>query len=227
MLFVCACNFYPILYSYSRGAYICTIIGLLTLGLLKDRRFLVLPVVLILFYSFILPNSVIERIDMTFVNTEKVSEEKLQSSVFDVRGVTVDTTGRKGVWKKAMGYFRQHPLLGIGFDIFRHQEGVITHSLFYRILAEQGLVGMTIFVIFIITILRQSYKLFRHSRSKLGNGIGLGLFMCIIVNLAGSVTGDQFLYYNFMAIYWLFAGIVASYNGHYIDSPESNQGSNH
>jgi O-antigen ligase len=89
---------------------------------------------------------------------------------------------------------------------------MITHSMYLKILAEQGLVGMTIFLIFIITILLQSYKLFRQSRSKLGQGIGLGFFVCVIVHLAGSISGDQSLYYNLMAIFWLFMGIVASLN---------------
>ena len=47
---------------------------------------------------------------------------------------------------------------------------------------------------------------------ELGQGIGLGFFVCVIVHLAGSISGDQSLYYNLMAIFWLFMGIVASLN---------------
>ncbi len=36
--------------------------------------------------------------------------------------------------------------------------------------------------------------------------------MCVIVHLVGSITGDTFTYYNMMAIYWVFLGIVASMN---------------
>ncbi|WP_304511752.1 O-antigen ligase family protein [Desulfobacula sp.] len=223
VLFVCACNFYPIMYSYSRSAYMCTAVGFLSLGLLKDRRLLILLFGLIFFYSFILPNSVVERIDMTFLNKTEVSEKKVQSSMVNVGGISVDTVGRKELWEKARNYFKREPLLGIGFDTFRHREGMITHSLYYKTLAEQGLVGMTIFVIFIIVLLRQSYKLFRHSKNKLGQGIGLGFFMSIIMHLVGSVGGDQSLYYNLMAIYWLFMGIVASFNVHYVDDFEHTQ----
>ena len=133
-------------------------------------------------------------------------------------GVTLDTVGRKDLWERAIGYFNQHPFVGIGFDTFRHREGLITHSLYLKILAEQGLLGAIIFLLFTMTILCQSYKLFKHSKSKLGQGIGLGFLTCVIVHLVGSISGDQSLYYNFMAIYWLFMGIVASFNIHFVDN---------
>lgn len=218
IFFVCVCNIYSILYSYSRTTYMGVIAGLLTLGLLKDRRLLLLLFALIISYSVVLPNSVVERIDMTFLDKQQTSEDRLQSSGFDVGGATIEVTGRKHLWEKATAYFKRHPFVGIGFDTFRHREGWITHSLYMKILAEQGLLGALIFLLFTMTILRQSYNLFKHSRSKLGQGIGLGFFTCIIVHLVGSVSGDQSLYYNLMAIYWLFMGIVASFNIHFVDN---------
>ena len=212
ILLVCACNFYPILFSYSRAAYSAAIIGLLTIGVIKDRKFLGLLVVLVLLYSYVLPNSVVERINMTFLGETKTSEEMQEKSVVDVAGVELDTVGRKELWEKAQRYFGQEPFIGIGFDTFRHKEGMITHSMYLKILAEQGLIGMMIFVIFTGIVLQQSYKLFKHSESKLGKGIGLGFLLCEAVHLTGSITGDQSLYYNLMAIYWLFLGIVASFN---------------
>jgi len=212
VLFVCACNFYPIVYSYSRAAYTSAIAGILILGIIKDRKLLLLLIALLIFYRFVLPNSVVERIDMTFLDKEEISEEQRESSAFDIGGATLEVTGRKQIWERAMKYFEEEPLLGIGFETFVTQEGYITHSLFLRILAEQGLVGATIFVIFIFTLLRQSYKLFKRSRLKLGQGIGLGFFTCVIVHLVGSISGDQSLYYNLMATFWLFMGIVASLN---------------
>ena len=217
ILFVCACNMYPIIYSYSRTTYMGVIAGLLTLGLLKDRRLLLLLFALIISYSAILPNSVVERIDMTFLDKQQTSEERLRSSGFDVGGATIEVTGRKQLWEKAIEYFKKHPFLGIGFDTFRHKEGWITHSLYMKILAEQGLLGALIFLLFTITILRQSYNLFKHSKNKLGQGIGLGFLTCEIVHLVGSISGDQTLYYNLMATYWLFMGIVASFNIHFVD----------
>jgi len=212
VLFVCACNVYPILFSYSRSGYVCAIAGIFILGLLKDRKLFILLVALLIFYKFILPSSVVERIDGTFLDKEEISEEQERESVFDIGDVQVEVTGRKHLWEKAMRYFEQEPFLGIGFDSFRQSQGAITHGIFHRILAEEGLVGMTIFSMFIITVLWQSFRLFRHSKSKLGQGIGLGFFTCVLIHLVGSITGDTFVYYNMMAIYWLFLGVVASFN---------------
>jgi len=219
--FVCACNFYPILFSYSRAAYISVMAGFLALGILKDRRVLGLVVVIVLFYRFLLPVSVVERIDMTFIDQGNVSEEKEQSSAVGVGGVELDTVGRKELWDKAKEYFREQPLFGIGFDTFRHKEGMITHSLYMKILAEQGLFGLSIFIIYILALLRHSYRLFRVSASRMGRGIGLGFLLCVVAHLAGSISGDQTLYYNLMAVFWLFMGITASFTFYYGEVKES------
>jgi len=218
LLFVCACNIYPILYSYSRSAYMCVLAGLLTIGLLKDRKLLILPIVLVLLYSYVLPNSVVERIDMTFLDKREISEQQEYGSAFNVGDVTVEVIGRKQLWEKARNYFEENFLLGIGFETFHYLENSITHSMYYNILAEQGLVGMTIFLVFIAIVLPKAYKLFRYSENKLGKGIGLGFLACVIVHLVGSVAGETYLYYNMMAIYWLFLGIVASFNIHFISN---------
>jgi O-antigen ligase len=220
MLFVCACNFYPIMYSYSRAAYMCTLAGIMTLGILKDRRLLILLIILIFAYKFILPNSVVERIDMTFLAKEEISEEKLETSAFDIGETSIDTTGRKELWEKAKYYFKEHPFIGIGFDTFRHVEGMITHSQYMKILAEQGLVGMAIFISAMLVLLRQAYRLFRNSASKIGKGVGLGFFTAVVIHLVGSISGDQSLYYNLMAIFWLFMGIVARFNAEPAESKD-------
>lgn len=210
ILLCCACNFYPILFSYSRAAYLCTLAGFLMLGIIRDRRLLMLLVVLVLAYRLVLPNSVVERIDMTFLDKQEVSESEMERSQVDVGGVSLDTTGRKELWDLAKGYFSQHPIMGTGFDTFRHLEGMITHSLYMRLLAEQGMIGVFVFVVFSLCLLRQSYRLFRESKSDIARGVGLGTFLCVSVHLVGSITGDQSMYYNLMAIYWFFAGVVGS-----------------
>lgn len=218
VIFVCAVNFYPILYSFSRTAYLCALVGFLTLGLIKDRRILIGLIALILFYRLILPNSVVERIDMTFLEKSEVSEAMIETSGVDVGDTVINVTGRKNLWNKAMEYFNEHPFVGIGFDTFRHNYGYITHSLFYKILAEQGLLGVLIHLIFYSVLFQQAYRLFRNAHTNLGKGIGLGFLTSIIVHLAGSISGDQTLYYNLMAIFWLFMGIVARFNAGLVES---------
>jgi len=76
--------------------------------------------------------------------------------------------------------------------------------------------GMGIYVVLFIILLWQSYKLFRYSSNKLGRGIGLGFLCCIILDLIGGLSGDMWLYYNLMANYWFFMGIVASFYMDYV-----------
>ncbi|GLI39238.1 O-antigen ligase family protein [Geobacter hydrogenophilus] len=216
VLFVIACNFYPILFSYSRAAYISTVAGFIALGILKDRRVFFALFVVIIGYRILLPNSVVERIDMTFLNKGDVSASVAQSSEVDIGGVSLDTVGRKELWDKAKEYFYEQPIIGIGFDTFRHREGMITHSMYMKILAEQGMLGMSIFILFMLVLIRQAYRLFKKSTEKFCQGIGLGFLLCIVAHLAGSISGDESLYYNLMAIFWIFMGLVASLNQKYV-----------
>lgn len=215
VLLVIICNFYPILFSYSRAAYISTVAGFVALGILKDRRVFIGLIMMIIFYRLLLPNSVVERIDMTFLDKGEVTESIEQSSAVEVGGVSLDTVGRKELWDKAKAYFQEQPMLGIGFDTFRHREGMITHSMYMKILAEQGIVGMTIFISFILVLISQSYRLFKSSTEELCRGIGLGFLLCIVVHLIGSISGDQSLYYNLMSIFWIFMGLVSALNNIY------------
>lgn len=211
ILFVCACNLYPIIFSYSRSGYFMVITGILLLGILKDRKFLLLILIIAMFYRVILPTSVIERIDMTFLDSN-VTESQMESSEVDVGGMKLDTVGRAGLWDSAMVHFHENPLLGMGFDTFRYKEGMITHSHYLKLLSEDGIVGFFVFIIFTITILRQSYKLFKRSTNRLGKGIGLGFFLCESLYLVGGLTGDISIYYELMAIRWFFLGVMAKYN---------------
>jgi len=223
LIFVCAVNFYPILYSFSRAAYLSALVGFLTLGLIKDRRILIGLIALILLYRLILPNSVVERIDMTFLDKTEVTEEKIEKSAVEMGDTVIDVTNRKMLWDRATEYFKEQPFLGIGFDTFRHDVGRITHSLFYKILAEQGLLGLLIHFIFYSVLFQQAYRLFRNARTNLGKGIGLGFLTSIIVHLAGSISGDQTLYYNLMAIFWFFMGIVARFNAELVEPGNKDQ----
>jgi len=221
LLAVCVCNLYPILYSYSRSGYMCILVGILFFGILRDRRLLVVLIAVIALYRALLPVSVVDRIDQTFLDNEQIIDADLaEGNALDVGGVTLDTVGRKELWDKAKAYFSSNPLLGIGFDTFRFREGMITHSLYLRILSEDGVLGFFIFVVFTATLLKKSYQLFKHSESDFFRGIGLGLFVSEIVNLTGGAAGDISIYYHLMAIRWLFIGVVASYYGGYIQSQD-------
>jgi O-antigen ligase len=136
----------------------------------------------------------------------------LESSALEIGDTSIDTVNRVALWRKAIGYFEDEPFLGIGFRAFAMREGNITHSLFHQVLAEQGLVGFFIFLVFTFTCLHQSYRLLRRFQSRFARGLGLGFFVCTIVHLVGSIGGDMSLYYNLMCVYWLFLGVVARFN---------------
>ena len=123
MLFVCTCNVYPILFSYSRAAYMCSLAAMLTLGLFKDRRLLLLLIVLIFCYRIVLPNSVVERIDITFLDKSTVTEEELQSIYDCALASSVPAAHKQVLTLEVTGIGRQPPETGE-----RDLAQLLTHS---------------------------------------------------------------------------------------------------
>src|SRR5207245_4225216 len=90
---------YCLMYTFSRGAYIAFLVGLGFLGVVKQRKWLLVMLVGLIGWQVFLPNSVQERITMTYTE-----EGELESSA----------QTRVQVWEDAMQLFRTNPILGIG-----------------------------------------------------------------------------------------------------------------
>src|SRR5207245_9012855 len=88
---------YCLMYTFSRGAYIAFLVGLGFLGVVKQRKWLLVMLVGLIGWQVFLPNSVQERMTMTYTE-----EGELGSSA----------QTRVQLWEDAMKLFHQHPILG-------------------------------------------------------------------------------------------------------------------
>lgn len=202
-------NSYVILFTYSRIAYFSALVGLTFICFIKDKRLLIPLVLLLIFWRAILPVSVVERIDMTFVSDSELTEEAaVQQGTVAVGETNVATVGRKNVWKLALETFARNPLIGTGYNTFATIAGYDTHNQYLKILAEQGLIGETIFLIFICLAFKTGWRLFKTARDSFLRGLGLGFSTCVIVVALGNLTGDHWTYYNLMAFFWVFLALV-------------------
>jgi len=188
-------NIFCILCLYSRGAYLGFFAGLFFLCLFKNRAMLVPLVLLAVFWQNILPEKVVERIKETTNNVGQLDNSSQM---------------RIDIWKQALDLFEKSPLTGTGYGVFRSLglELGDTHNIYVKYLAEQGLIGLSIFITILFCFLRMGYVLFKKGEDDLSKGMGLGLMSCIIVLMVNNFFGDRWSYLELSAYLWIFAGLV-------------------
>jgi len=199
LLGIILCNSFCIIFLFSRAAYVGFAAGLFVLFAIKNKKLLI-PLILIgIFWQVALPERVQERILMT---TDDYGE------------LDPSSASRLVVWDQALGLFSDSPIIGVGFGVFRNLDYRLgdTHNIFIKILVEQGIIGLFIFLLLIFIMFVQGIKLFTGGDDRVSQGLGLGFSMCIIVLLVNNMFGDRWTYMELSAYFWVFAGLVARLN---------------
>lgn len=191
-------NIYVVLFLYSRGAYMGFLVGLLGIALLRKRSWIIPLVLILFFWQAILPQQVQERILMT---TDEFGD--LDPSALN----------RVTVWKKSMDVFGSNPIFGVGFGVFRELGFELgdTHNIYVKILVEQGVVGIFIFILLITALFVQGLRLYRDG-DDWAKGLGLGFVCCLLVMLVNNIFGDRWTYAEVSSNLWVFAALVTRLN---------------
>ena len=188
---------HPLLFAYSRGAYLATLVGLSFFGLRK-KILLVLIALIIAGYQVILPVSVVDRINMT----------KTSSGEFDK-----SAEHRLIMWEIAIDAFKQHPIFGVGFGGFGHiiprdEKLTDTHNFYMKTLSEEGIIGIIILFCILIKAFRSGSLLFRIGKTDFQRGLGFGFMGCVLALMVANIFGDRFSYFCLGGFFWLLWGLV-------------------
>ncbi|HVI59242.1 MAG TPA: O-antigen ligase family protein [Luteimonas sp.] len=195
-----ACMVLGVLYAYSRTAYIALILALVTVVLAwRGRWKLMLPLLLAAaILPAVLPPSVVQRFDSTTV--EQGDRDESTELRFEFWGIAWDN-------------FVSHPVIGTGFQSFRHPEinpyKMDTHNVYMRTLSEGGVIGAVILAGLLLSILRTA----RRELAASANGtwryaLALGLVGAWMGLVCGNIFGDRFTYYPVIAYFWTYVALV-------------------
>jgi putative inorganic carbon (HCO3(-)) transporter len=184
------------LYTFSRGSYVALIVSVVVLGLLKDRKLIVIAAVFLLTWQAIVPTAVRERVDMTHNSNGKLEDSAQE---------------RITLWKDAEESFLSYPIFGIGFASFAlssHFDGLRdTHNWYVKVMVETGIVG-TIFVLVLLQqMLAVGYRLFKRAEDPLYRGLGLGLFLAMCSCIIANFFGDRWTYLEITGLLWVLVAI--------------------
>jgi O-antigen ligase len=202
-----AMTLFATMYTFSRGAYLAVLFSVLVLGLLKDRKLLVMLTVFLLMWQTVVPTAVSDRVNMT-----KDANGKLEASAQE----------RIDLWNESWNSILQSPVVGSGFATFQLKQHVDnlkdTHNWYVKVVVETGIVGLIIVIILLEQVFALCYRLFRHAQDPMFRGLGLGLFVAMSSCIVANLFGDRWTYLEITGLLWVLAGAAA--RAIYLSAPE-------
>ena len=180
------------MYTFSRAGYLAILLGVLVLGILKDRKLLLVLGVFLLIWQSVVPAAVRERVNMT-----QNANGQLEASAQE----------RVDLWENAEQAFLRSPLVGNGYATFQLGEHVAnlkdTHNWYVKVLVETGLIGFIMALLLLLQMLALSYRLFKRASDPLYRGLGLGLFLAVCACIVANCFGDRWTYVEITALLWV------------------------
>jgi putative inorganic carbon (hco3(-)) transporter len=190
-----ALTIFAILYTFSRGAYLAVLASVFVLGVLKDRKLLIIGGVFLFTWQVVVPTAVRQRVNMT-----ESSNGQLEDSANE----------RVKLWEAAETSILSSPVLGNGFATYQMANHVDnlkdTHNWYVKVLVETGFVGLIIVLFMLQQMLAVSYRLFRRADDPLFRGLGLGLFLAIWACIVANLFGDRWTYLEITGPLWVLIG---------------------
>jgi O-antigen ligase len=190
-----AITLFATMYTFSRGGYIAVLLSVLVLGLLKDRKLLLVLGIFLLTWQTVVPAPVRERVTMT-----ENSNGQLEASAQE----------RVDLWQNAEKSILHSPIVGTGYATFQLGEHVDnlkdTHNWYVKVMVETGIIGLIIAFILLQQLLAMSYRLFKRATDPLYQGLGLGLLLATCSCIVANFFGDRWTYLEITGLLWVLAG---------------------
>ena len=202
LLFVFLLSSITVLLTFSRSSYLAFLCALAVIGVLKSFK-LTFLIILILFFSFMLVPQVRGRVAgaITFDETAKARIES---------------------WQKALLIFKDHFLIGVGFNTYRYSQarygffendqnlgghsGAGSDSSLLLVAATTGIFGLGAYIWILISIFTTVVKSSKRSFIALGT---LASFIGLVVH---SQFVNSLFFPQIMLLLWFFVGLVSREN---------------
>jgi O-antigen ligase len=206
-----AVTIFTAMYTFSRAGYLAILFGVFVLGLLKDRKLLLVLGGFLLIWQSVVPSAVRERVTMT-----EDSNGQLEASAQE----------RVDLWDNAERSILRSPIVGDGFATFQLGEHVDnlkdTHNWYVKVLVETGVIGLMMALMLLQQMLAVSYRLFKRASDPLYRGLGLGLVLAICACIVANCFGDRWTYVEITAPLWVL--LSAAIRAEQLEKAESTSG---
>lgn len=121
------------------------------------------------------------------------------------------SNGRFELWRNALGQFWKNPILGIGVKNFYNSTGFDVHNTYIQILVETGIIGISLFGIAIVVMLKNlisaSKKLFMNQNETIIVPLCYGIYILIFLLIYG-IVGNTFIDYLPLSLFVISVALV-------------------
>jgi O-antigen ligase len=198
LLGVAITSVYSLVLTFSRGGYLGFLFGLLVLGIIKERKLLLVLAILIASWQSLVPNAVRERVLMTYQEGE---------------GLDSSAQERVAIWQDALQVITLNPLLGTGFDTYASMGRVgpykDTHNYYLKVFLELGLIGLGVFAWQLRNASQMAWRVFRHSADPQLSAIAGSFFAMLLCAVVVNFFGDRWTFLQVNGFFWVLSGLVA------------------
>jgi len=190
----------PFLFTQSRTSYLALIPALAVLGIMANRRMIILGILILslLVSPLFLPKAVKKRVMYTFTQPEAQGQVKIG----DIR-LDTSTSARLVSWKAAFQDWPQHPLLGYGITGYSFVD-----AQFPRVLVETGILGLIAFCYLLFSIFKVTLNNLKELKTPYLQGLGIGFLAGFVGLVAHALGANTFIIVRIMEPFWFFAGIM-------------------
>jgi O-antigen ligase len=190
-----AATLFGVMYEFSRGAYLAVLVGVLILGILKDRKLLVILGIFLFTWQAVVPVAVRQRVMMTHD-----SSGQLEASAQE----------RVDLWSDAEKSILADPIFGNGYGTYQYGQHVANlenpHNWYVQVMVETGLIGLIIALMLVQQMFAVAWRLFKRAQDPLYQGLGLGLFLAMCCCVVSNSFGDRWTYLEITGMLWVLVG---------------------
>lgn len=173
---------------------------------LKNVKALILIAVFFVFWTSVVPKSVVDRIEMT-----ETQGGKLESS----------SEARLEKWEHALNLFSKNPI-GYGFQTVRYLgftqlSGDATthgnpHNRYVEFLVEMGVAGIGVFLYLYYLAFKSGWNLYKNTEDEFLKALGLGFSSTVVASMVANAFGDRWTYESLSGFYWVVWALVVRGN---------------
>lgn len=200
LFFLIALLLVSLVFTYTRSAWIGLALAVLGVAILKNRKLLI--VAPLTFYGLMLAFPFISlRFDALF-NPELFRYTSL--------------AWRIELWSASIPYFLSHPVFGNGFGTFQligfqiDDWSAAAHNDYLRLLVETGIIGLSGFLILLVSLARLGIKTRRKDTDRYFGYITTGFVCFLSAYVLMSFTDNLFNHGGVQWYFWAYAGVIAS-----------------
>ena len=116
------------------------------------------------------------------------------------------------MWEKAMAFFSDYPITGTGFNTFWYltagDELHDTHNFYLKVLCEQGILGLGIFLWLLWSCWSACRRLIRSTDDNRLLALGIGGCAYLVCVAVVNIFGDRFNYISISGYTFLLIGMI-------------------